>query len=63
MHVSVQIKSTGEQNLSAAMGCYWTSFAETGNPNSGDCVKELNLPEWPVIGADGDAMVRCVRCE
>jgi len=38
------------------MGCYWTSFAAGGDPNTGACNKELRLPTWPVLGTEGDAL-------
>lgn len=30
-----ELSSDGERHLSAAMGCYWTNFAATNNPNIG----------------------------
>ena len=53
-----ELSSDGERHLSAAMGCYWTNFATTSNPNVGvgNCTTKLALPEWSV-----DACVRaCV---
>eukprot|EP00040_Diaphanoeca_grandis_P030474 m.180138 g.180138 ORF g.180138 m.180138 type:complete len:676 (+) comp32008_c0_seq1:172-2199(+) len=52
-----ELKSDGERKLSQAMGCYWTNFATTGNPNMGDCVKTLGLGDWTPIGEDGDVIV------
>lgn len=45
----VELSTTGERQLSAAMGCYWTNFAATGDPNTGssDCAAGLGLPKWP----------------
>uniref|UniRef100_A0A7S2N025 Carboxylesterase type B domain-containing protein n=1 Tax=Alexandrium andersonii TaxID=327968 RepID=A0A7S2N025_9DINO len=53
-----ELKSEGERILSRTMGCYWTNFASTGNPNHGPsgCAAALNLPEWPVFGEDTDAI-------
>jgi len=49
-----ELSSKGEQALSAAMGCYWTNFATTGNPNTGsdDCVNKFSLPQWPSFGGE-----------
>ena len=43
------------------MGCYWTNFATSGDPNEngGDldgCAQKLNLPAWPRIGSDASAI-------
>lgn len=55
-----EIRSAPEQRVSAAMGCYWSNFIEWGNPNDLDhpvqCAKRLGLPEWPMVGNEGDAM-------
>jgi len=47
-----ELSSDGERALSSAMGCYWVSFADTGNPNqgAGGCAKALSLPTWPAFG-------------
>ena len=39
------------------MGCWWTNFAATGDPNRGPtgCAKEL--PNWAPVGSAGDTMV------
>jgi carboxylesterase type B len=52
-----ELRSDAEKKLSEAMGCYWTNFADTGNPNHGDsgCAEKLALPKWPVFG-QGDAL-------
>lgn len=52
-----ELGSDAERILSKAMGCYWTNFAATGNPNEGlsGCFAELSLPKWPVFG-QGDAL-------
>lgn len=49
-----ELSSRGEHALSAAMGCYWSNFAATGNPNVGSdgCVSKLSLPQWPSFGGD-----------
>ena len=52
-----ELSSDGERQLSATMGCYWSNFAATGNPNDGDCTKALKLPAWPALGEGGDAIV------
>ena len=54
-----ELSSPGERHLSAAMGCYWTNFATTGNPNTGNtgCVQSLALPAWPALGGKGDALM------
>ncbi len=52
-----ELSSDGERQLSAAMGCYWSNFAATGNPNDGDCARTLKLPAWPALGDGGDAIV------
>jgi len=53
-----ELLSPQEQSLSQAMGCYWTNFAASGNPNSGSsgCISKLSLPEWPLIGKAGNAL-------
>lgn len=53
-----EITSPAEHKLSRSMGCFWTNFAASGNPNTGPdgCVAELGLPAWPSVGATGDAM-------
>lgn len=53
-----EIVSGAEHKLSKSMGCFWTNFAATGNPNEGPdgCIAELGLPAWPSIGTDGDAI-------
>lgn len=33
--VTVAMRVAGERMLSQAMGCYWTNFAATGDPNQG----------------------------
>jgi carboxylesterase type B len=50
-----ELSSDGERALSRAMGCYWTNFAATGDPNRGpsDCTKQLGLPPWPTLGEKG----------
>jgi carboxylesterase type B len=47
-----ELSSDGERALSSSMGCYWVSFADTGNPNqgAGGCAKALSLPTWPAFG-------------
>lgn len=47
-----ELSSDGERTLSTAMGCYWTNFAITGDPNRGpdDCTAKLSLPKWPRFG-------------
>jgi len=55
-----ELSSDGERTLSKTMGCYWTNFAETGNPNNGACssVNGEPLLNWPVSGVTaGDAIV------
>jgi len=52
-----ELGSDGERQISRAMGCYWSNFAATGNPNQGSCVAQLNLPAWPSVGANGDVIV------
>ena len=44
-----ELSSDGGRALSRAMGCFWTNFAATGNPNKGpgDCAAHLSLPHWP----------------
>ena len=51
-----EVTTDAERSLSAAMGCYWTSFATTGSPNSGDCVSQLHLPQWPMLDDSGDVL-------
>lgn len=52
-----ELSNDGERQLSRAMGCYWTNFATTGNPNTGPsaCAVNMGLPEWPQFGS-GDAL-------
>merc|ERR1719253_1989023 len=52
-----ELCSDGERVLSKTMGCYWTNFAATGNPNEGPsgCLKKLALPAWPAF-EQGDAL-------
>ena len=54
-----ELSSAGERHLSAAMGCYWSNFATSGNPNTGTtgCVESLALPAWPALGDKGDAIM------
>ena len=54
-----ELSSDGERALSRAMGCFWTNFASTGNPNQGpgDCAKHLGLPHWPTLGEKGAAVI------
>eukprot|EP00040_Diaphanoeca_grandis_P038637 m.256942 g.256942 ORF g.256942 m.256942 type:complete len:658 (-) comp34847_c0_seq1:163-2136(-) len=52
-----ELSSDGERQLSRAMGCYWTNFAATGDPNQGDCANTLLLPAWPSVGSTGDVVV------
>ena len=53
-----ELSNPAERQLSSAMGCYWTNFAATGDPNKGKCSTALNLPQWPVLGVrGGDAIV------
>ena len=54
-----ELSSDGERTLSKTMGCYWTNFAETGDPNKGACstVNGNPLIAWPQTGTDGDAIV------
>eukprot|EP00039_Didymoeca_costata_P011206 m.156343 g.156343 ORF g.156343 m.156343 type:complete len:71 (-) comp15098_c0_seq13:250-462(-) len=33
---SFELSSDGERKLSNTMGCYWTNFATTGDPNKGN---------------------------
>ena len=51
-----EVTTPEEVKLSRAMGCYWTNFAETGNPNTGDCVNELKLMEWPRLNENGNVL-------
>ena len=51
-----ELSSAGERRLAASMGCYWSNFAATGNPNTGPCAAALALPEWPAIGENFTAM-------
>ncbi len=44
-----------ERELSAKMGCYWSNFAHTGNPN-GEC-RGAKLPGWPAYDAE-EKMIR-----
>ena len=52
-----ELSGPGERQAASAMGCWWTNFAATGNPNVGPTGCAAGLPEWPVSGAGGDAMV------
>ena len=42
-----ELSSDGERTLSKAMGCYWTNFAATSNPNHGssNCSIKLGLQQ------------------
>ena len=51
-----EVTTPEEVKLSQAMGCYWTNFAETGNPNTGDCVNELKLIKWPRLNENGNVL-------
>jgi len=53
-----ELSSDGERSLSRAMGCYWTNFAATGNPNKGPtgCAAALSLPPWPTFGEETEAI-------
>eukprot|EP00039_Didymoeca_costata_P011207 m.156348 g.156348 ORF g.156348 m.156348 type:complete len:658 (-) comp15098_c0_seq14:72-2045(-) len=42
---SFELSSDGERKLSNTMGCYWTNFATTGDPNKGNNCSEP-LPTW-----------------
>ena len=44
-----ELSNPGERQLSSAMGCYWSNFAETGSPNNGSC-SIPGLPYWPTFG-------------
>jgi para-nitrobenzyl esterase len=50
-----ELGSDGERDLSEALGCYWSNFAVSGDPNHGlsGCSARLKLPRWPVLGATG----------
>merc|ERR1712146_539064 len=50
-----ELKSPAERRLSKEMGCYWTNFAATGDPNEGSCIIALHLPRWPAFNG-GDAL-------
>ena len=54
-----ELMSEGERTLSKRMGCYWTNFAATGDPNRGNdgCVAALQLPPWPTLGDQLAAVV------
>jgi carboxylesterase type B len=51
-----EVTTPTERILSSAMGCYWTSFATYGNPNQGKCLKEMNLPRWPILDISGNVI-------
>ena len=42
-----EITGPAEQLLSRRMGCYWSNFAATGDPNHGTCAADSELPHWP----------------
>ena len=58
-----EVTTKAEIKASLAMGCWWTNFAATGNPNVGPdgdgtgCAAALQLPDWPMMGDGGVAMV------
>ena len=41
------------------MGCWWTNFATSGDPNVGEsgCAETFQLPHWATTQGTGDAMV------
>lgn len=45
-----ELRSDAEKKVAAAMGCYWTSFAATGDPNGAPCAKDL--PAWPTAATN-----------
>ena len=53
-----ELSTPGELHLSNAMGCFWSNFAETGDPNEGrsSCAAKLRLPHWPSAGL-GDNII------
>jgi carboxylesterase type B len=54
-----ELMSEGERTLSKQMGCYWTNFAATGDPNRGSdgCAAALQLPQWPPLNDQLAAIV------
>ena len=52
-----ELSGAGERNAANAMGCWWTNFAATGDPNVGPTGCASALPKWGLAGKDGDAMV------
>ena len=50
-----ELSSSGERALSKAIGCFWTNFAASGDPNQGpgNCAKHLKLPHWPTMNQKG----------
>ena len=60
-----ELRSDAEKKVAAAMGCYWTSFAATGDPNGAPCAKDL--PAWPtaatknLLAFDGNATTNATK--
>lgn len=54
-----ELSSDGEHMLSNVMGCFWTNFAATGDPNNGPCIVSQiskSVPSWPLIST-GNAFI------
>ena len=45
-----EINSSAEETLSTSIGCYWSNFAHTGDPNEGPCKQAA---AWPAYRAPG----------
>jgi len=46
-----ELNGEEEITLSRRMGCYWSNFAATGDPNNGTCAN-ISLPSWPEFRQD-----------
>jgi carboxylesterase type B len=53
-----ELLTPGERSLSTLMGCFWSNFATSGDPNVGPPCGIDPLPKWPAWSADtGQAFV------
>jgi carboxylesterase type B len=52
-----ELTTPAERALSKAMGCYWATFAQSGDPNSGSC-SDVVWPKYTVAGGEAGADAR-----